>query len=340
MNLNIEPTMKPLGAGTDFIDGDKTLDFYKSKFDVFILGVSTSDWETWDETEILLDQFIKLWAMKDIEYKKKWIPVVRIDGKQYINMLNHEHIFFDGRPLIGLFSKGIFYSYGKSPHLNLFLNFINRHLYPIVLLNTKEAIESFRNTSQEWIENTPFYKGRYRNLEDIFPEFSKVTRVIAFVAQKSEYKYELSQLSDAAKKLGYRDDLRIAKVVDPLLVKEYKETMKEKWFEPNSINSIVVFSRDKQKDDPLNSLDLNMDGGTNFEHWINSASIEPVEELSVQSLQIMLPMFMPIFVAYVDNNYSIYGSRSNNLLKILNELWLKYPQYLFGYFKNDSFDYK
>lgn len=340
MNFILEQRYKPLSIGTDFVDHEKSLDFYKSKFDVFILGIATPDWNECDEMETLLDQFTRLWAMKEIEYKGKNVPVVRIDGRKYINMINHEQIFFKDKPLIGLFSKGIYYNYEKGPHLNLFLHFINRHLYPIVILSSKEAIENFRNTTKEWVENTPFYRGKYRNIEDLFPEFTKVTRVIAFVAQKGEYKYELSQLSNSAKKLGYRDDLRIAKVVDPVLVKEYKESMKEKWFEPKSINSIVVFSKDKSPEDNLNSLDLSIDGGVNFEHWINSASIEPIEELTVQSLQIMLPMYMPIFTVFIDKNYAIYGSKSFNILNILNELWLKYPQYLFGYVKNNQFDQK
>ena len=43
MNFILEQRYKPLSIGTDFVDHEKSLDFYKSKFDVFILGIATPD---------------------------------------------------------------------------------------------------------------------------------------------------------------------------------------------------------------------------------------------------------------------------------------------------------
>eukprot|EP00345_Euplotes_harpa_P012798 CAMPEP_0168350554 /NCGR_PEP_ID=MMETSP0213-20121227/21205_1 /TAXON_ID=151035 /ORGANISM="Euplotes harpa, Strain FSP1.4" /LENGTH=329 /DNA_ID=CAMNT_0008360957 /DNA_START=91 /DNA_END=1080 /DNA_ORIENTATION=- len=250
--------------------------------------------------------------------------------------MKNEMVTIKSLPRVLVFSKGTFFLYEKGVHLDLFLHFVNRHLYPIVQLTSKASVEAFRDTSLEWEENTPFYKGKYRRLKDIFPTMDKVTRVIVFITQKSEFKYEMKQITEAALKLGYRDDLRIAKVTDKEIVNEYKNTMREKWFDHGSVNSMVVINKGKSPQDPVNVLDLSGES-VNFEHWINSASIEPVEELSPLSLQIMEPMYMPIFAAFVDKNYKIKGA-SFALIKKLNELALEFPQYLFGYFKEHVFD--
>jgi len=170
-------------------------------------------------------------------------------------------------------------------------------------------------------------------MDDIFPTMQKVTRVIAFIAHKHEHKYEIKQLLLAAKKLGYRDDLRIAKVTDPMIVKHYKNSMGEKWFDETSVNSIVVFSKDKKEDSSLNYYDLSTEM-SELAYWINAASLEHVEKLSILSMPIINAMNMPTFIAYVDETHLEKGGRSAQLLRVLDKLVYKYPQYLFGYSDN------
>mmetsp|Transcript_19953 Transcript_19953/g.17631 ORF Transcript_19953/g.17631 Transcript_19953/m.17631 type:complete len:347 (+) Transcript_19953:360-1400(+) len=260
--------------------------------------------------------------MNYLSYQGKELPIVRHDipGTSY--------------PEISLFYKSTEYPYLKGFNLNLFLHFINRHLYPVAILNTVEGIDNFRNTTQEWTENTPFYNGNYRKLDDIFQNMEKVTRVIAFVAHKSEHKYELKLLSEAAKELGFRDDLRIAKVTDPKLVMLYKKKMGTQWFDEGSANSIIVF----KIDGGVNIYDISSET-LEMVSWINTASIEHVEKMNVFSIQIMEHLQMPIFTAFVDTNSSSKDSdKSLELLKILNKVAFDFPQYLIGYFDDHSYD--
>lgn len=81
----------------------------------------------------------------------------------------------------------------EGPDINLFLYFINKILYPVVILKSEDEIELFRDTSKEWVENTPFYVKEYKPITQVFSKFAKVTRVIAFVDPK-EFKDELKQL--------------------------------------------------------------------------------------------------------------------------------------------------
>jgi len=66
------------------------------------------------------------------------------------------------------------------------LHFLNKILYPVVVLKTIEDVEKFADVESEWMENTPFYK-EYRPIGLLT---QKVTRVIAF-ANKKEFKEEL-----------------------------------------------------------------------------------------------------------------------------------------------------
>ena len=265
--------------------------------------------------------------MEEISYKGKEIPIIR------------QEVEYSNEAKISLYFKGEFYEYKKAYDLNLFLHFVNRHIYPVVFLNSIKAIEKFKNTSQEWVENTPFYMGKFRRLNEVFTEMEKVTRIIAFVAHQSEHKEELKSLSAAAKELGYRDDLRIAKVIDPELVMEYKRKYGEKWFDEGSTNSMVVFSNSKSEESALNYYDLSSET-TQLSYWINSASLEHIEKMSIFSLQIMENMNMPIFTAFVDTSQEEYKDESIKILKILGKLAFDYPQYLFGYFDDHKFDIK
>jgi hypothetical protein len=113
--------------------------------------------------------------------------------------------------------------------------------------------------------------------------------------------------------------------------------MDTKWFDPTSINSMVVFSNTKHPNDPLNYYDVSSET-VDLTAWINAASIDHVEKMNVFSVQIMQHMNMPIFIAFTDTQSSKYGARSLELLKIMLELAFDYPHYLFGYFDDHTYD--
>ncbi|CAI2368273.1 unnamed protein product [Moneuplotes crassus] len=316
-----------LTVGIHFIDTEYTMDYYKKTFKAFILAEASYDCEKCFEAEEMIDKVFKLFAMNELAYKKKELPIVRRE----VPSLTH--------PRISIYFKGTLYEYQKGCHLDLFISFLNRHLFPVVALETREDIEEFQDTSKEWVENTPLYNGKYRKLGRIFDEMEKVTRVIAFVSDKKEHQYELKQLKEAAKELGFRDDLRIAKIVNKDLVMEYKEEMGTKWFDEGSTNSMVVFSSSKASGSPLNYYDLSSET-VHLSYWINSASIEHLEKMNVFSVQIMESMHMPMYVAFVDVKKKKYVERSNQLLQVIRKVAYDYPYFLFGYFDNNSYDAK
>lgn len=304
--------------------------------------------------------------MSEIVYKSTFIPVVRIDSGRYKVQLSQAKLPSSISPRVYLYYKGTYYPYDKPYHLNFFIHFVNRHLYPVVILKDKQQVEkfieksesgdfegkfthfhihflsrgftyflTFMNTSIEWTENTPLYNKIYRPIKEMFKQLEKITRVIAFVGHKSEYSYELKTLNKVAKELGFRDDLRIAKVTDLELIKYYKFDKQYKWFESDSLNSIVVFSKGEN---PIQFYDLSTESKDIF-NWINMASIDKVENMTVQSLQIMENMNMPLFLAFIDREHSKYGPQSISLLNSLKDLKSQYPHYLFGFFENHKFDY-
>ena len=88
-----------------------------------------------------------------------------------------------------------FYQYTEKFQIDFFVLFLNRHLFPVVLLKTFEDVEKFRDVTKDWTENTPFYRNGTKSFNPGFDTMSKVTRVIAFVSDKSEYKDELENLN-------------------------------------------------------------------------------------------------------------------------------------------------
>jgi hypothetical protein len=330
---------EPLSIGTAFVDPTFSLSSFEETNKEFILGIASPDCEHWESVEILLDQVLKLFVTEELAYKSSIMPIVRLDSSKYRHMIKPFEIAYKGGSKIYLFSKGKYYAYEKGMHLNLFLHFLNRHLYPVVVLKSIQDIESFRNTHQEWIENTPFYNGVYKRLDDIFPKMDKITRVIAFISDKSEHKSDLKYLQASAKHLAYRDDLRVGKIIDPSIVKHYKHKMGEKWFDKDSLNSIVVFTKDKSDQDMLNYYSLAMDD-LDMKFWINAASLGFIDKITELSLQIMEPMYMPIFIAFINKTHPNYGYDSILMMETLARVILNYPQFLFGYWDDSFLDFK
>lgn len=233
--------------------------------------------------------------------------------------------------------NGVTYDYGETFHKNFILHYINRHLYPVVLLKNEEDIENFVNTGRDWIENTPFYHDKYFGFDEYFPQFRKVTRVIAFVKDKSDFKDELKQLEDAALKLANREDLRIAKITNPSLVSAYKSRYNLEWFHDTSTNSMVIFKKDFNRSNKIiKFFDLNSETEV-FTDWITAHSIEPLEELSGSAFKIISYQKKPMFIAYLNRNHSEYGSESNELYHTLEKLAPKYPQYIFTFTEEDRY---
>ena len=53
--------------------------------------------------------------------------------------------------------KGRWYKYEEYINAEILTHWINRVLYPVALLKTKEDVEKFADTEAMWPENTPFF---------------------------------------------------------------------------------------------------------------------------------------------------------------------------------------
>lgn len=110
----------------------------------------------------MLDKFFKLNLMEEIQYKGRAISLVRIDGSKYADILHKSKIPFKKSPQLYVYFKEKFYAYENGYDLNLFIHFVNKHFYPVVILDSIEKVEEFTDTSKEFIENTPIYRNMYR----------------------------------------------------------------------------------------------------------------------------------------------------------------------------------
>ena len=150
-----------------------------------------------------------------------------------------------------------------------------------------------------------------------------VTRVIAFVNDKSEYKSELKDLKEAALKSAERNDLRVARVTSSSLVKYYKKKMGREWFEELSSNSIVLLrNTEGLQDAQYYNLDIDTMPIFNF---INKASLPPVPTLNAFSQRIHKILNFPLFIAFVDFEDIHTADQSRDLVKNLKTIESAFP---------------
>ena len=273
---------------------------------------------------------------KSVGYKDYELPIVRLDYAEFHELTQQEHLNVNRIPKAFVYFKNRFYAFEEVDNDRLFLHFLNRVFYPVVILKTKKDVNKFMKAEEEWIENTPFYKDEYLDLQELLPHYSKITRVIAFISDKSEYKEELKTLSEDARELTVREDLRIAKITNPSIVAEIKKKHKN-WFGDMSSNSLVAYVKNSNSKKPkIKFYDLNIDNEL-FKIWINNVSIEPVEELLGTSMKIISFMHKGMFTAFINRKSSKHGKESKELLKKLEDLAKDYPNYQFTYTEDNTF---
>lgn len=142
-----------------------------------------------------------------------------------------------------------------------------------------------------------------------------VTRVIAFIRDKSDYKSELSDLKQAALASAIRNDLRVAKIAKKSLVDYYKEKMDNIWFDGLSHNSIVTF-RDIEDVSDTRVYNLDIDNVPILE-FINMQSLPEIPHLNAFVQRIHKIMNKPLFIAFVDFEDPDNANSSRELIKNL-----------------------
>ncbi|CAI2361603.1 unnamed protein product [Moneuplotes crassus] len=333
-----DPNIPNLSVGIGIAKTAEELREFKKNNKVYFLGISSSVCEKCCQGEVILDQVHRAFTDGEVAYKKKPIPVIRIDVTTFQgDLLEEEGLDVQKVPKFAFHLNGVTHEYAETFHKTFILHYINRKLYPVVLLKTEDEINSFINPEKEWFENTPFYQEDYIGFAEYFPKFRKITRVIAFINDKRDFADEIKQLKDTALLFSGREDLRVAKVTDKKLVTKYKKMYNLEWFSEVSSNSIVMIKKDHDRSSPIiKYYDLNTQTEL-FTEWINQNSLEPLEEISGFSFKIISHLKKPMFMAFVNRNHKEYGKESVQLLKILEEIAPKYPQYIFTFTEEDRY---
>jgi hypothetical protein len=326
-----------LTIGDHHVTEKNTLSLIKEEHDVFILGVSEADCYECCKGEVILAQVKRLFEIGDIEYEGKPLPIVRLDVSKYSEQVEEEKIYLDGVPRIFVYFKGSYYMYIEGDNLNLFLMFLNKVLYPLAELKTEQQVEIFASVENEFIESTPFYKTKYRGIEDLIHNMTKVTRVLALISEDSKYTTKIEELEAAARKLVERTDLRVGIVRDSGVVGKFKETMGENWFNETSKNTVVLFRDGVDPGDMQRFYDVETDD-YDFESWISFSSLDEVEEFTPGSLNIMTSLDMPIFLAFLHENFT-ENVESKELYRKLQFMSYQFPHLLFTFTDDPEYDY-
>lgn len=90
-----------------------------------------------------------------VSYKGKPIKIARLDSILDKHVLTALELDIETPRTIFYFNR--YYVFPGSFDAHQFLHFVNRILYPVVVLKTIEDVEKFASVNEEWVENTPFY---------------------------------------------------------------------------------------------------------------------------------------------------------------------------------------
>ena len=127
--------MPNLSVGDALIES-KT-DLLRLKKETYILAVSDSTCERCCLAEIFLKDIHNL-LRKKIYFKGKQVKLVRIDFNKHKKLIVGEIPHFDNVPKFLVHHNQEFYMYDEGFSVELFMHFVNRHLYPVVILKTHQ----------------------------------------------------------------------------------------------------------------------------------------------------------------------------------------------------------
>jgi hypothetical protein len=168
-----------------------------------------------------------------------------------------------------------------------------------------------------------------------------VVRVVAFVAHPKEYGEDLKKLHQAARNLHPRGELRVARVINPEVVKHFKDQMGSQWFTEQSLNSLVLLrsGADNKSRVKVFYSDISSQSIVYYE-WINEQSLDHIMELSGYSYRIITMLRKPFFVAFLEDDMKGDVAESKSLMRILERLAPMYPKFEFTYTKNSFYKQK
>ena len=232
-----------------------------------------------------------------------------------MNFSRKELSSFKKTPMIVVYKNGEFYAYSSYFMKPLFFHFINRVLNPYLKLKSEEEIDLFLDPSQEYIENTEFYKQRYEAFGDYYHRMGKHTRVIAFMRDPKEYKLEYNMVKEVAQANSPRDDFRLAFVTNAELVRKYKEKYGPKMFDQYSYNSLVLTT----ETGVYKYYDL--EGNTDrLGDFTVAESLKPVETFNKETSAIIEFSERPVVYLYTGKDSDDIKAASKLALNALNRV--------------------
>jgi hypothetical protein len=81
-----DPNIPNLSVGDYYVTTLDELREFKAKHNVYLVGISSSRCDKCCQGEIIMDQVHKAFVNKEVAYKGKQIPVLRIDFMNFIDL--------------------------------------------------------------------------------------------------------------------------------------------------------------------------------------------------------------------------------------------------------------
>lgn len=131
-----------------------------------------------------------------------------------------------------------------------------------------------------------------------YQDYTLKTRVICFFYDAGEYEDEINDLEAAARKLSYRNNLRVAMVTEPKVIKYIKRNGQTAHLFPDLGFTTCSLLR---YDGHVEIIDISSNTNkVNFYSWINEHQKKKVDELNSETLTITTQMRKSLFLAFVD----------------------------------------
>ena len=215
---------------------------------------------------------------------------------------------------------------------------LNRIVYPVIDLNSIDEIDKFIDAKTKWKENTAIFTQKYNEKYDAFNLMERSVRVVVFISQPNDFEEELFKLVSSALSLNSRSELRVARVIKPDIVSQYKQRKGDKFFVNNTSNLIALGKHNKADPSPTKFYVSDISAkNLIYSTWINEKSIEQVEELNIYTFKIINFIKKPFFVTFLSNATNASSFKSSQTLGFLKQIASETPSIQVLYTYNDFY---
>lgn len=143
---------------------------------------------------------------------------------------------------------------------------------------------------------------------------------MVFFFGADEYRDEMTNLKQGARFSSTRESLRVAYVTDEDLIKRMKRKYSADWFERVGYTVAVL----RRYDGKYIKFDITGGDKPNFAHWLNKASMKPVEEWSPDVSRLYEMLRQPMLMLFTNYDTKVKKIASNNAIKVYDKAAPKY----------------